>query len=194
MKDSGTTSRPALLLHSCCGPCSSYVLEYLKYYFNIFLLYYNPNIYPKKEYEQRKNEQLQLISRPGFENVSFIDADYNHEKFLIAVDGYENFKEGGQRCDICFKLRLEEAARVAKKLDMNHFATTLTVSPHKSAESINRIGNKLGIEYSLNYLLSDFKKNDGYKKSILLSKKYRLYRQNYCGCEFSLHPKSLQKN
>ena len=181
-----TKKRPSILLHSCCGPCSSYVVDLLLNFFSVSFVYYNPNIYPEKEYIKRKNEQLKLLSFPKFKSVKFIDSDYNHKDFLDKISGYEKDFEGGERCNICFKIRLEKTAKLAKKLNLDYFSTTLTVSPHKNAKQINLIGEYLSKKYSLDFLFSDFKKKDGYKKSIELSKKYNLYRQNYCGCEFSL--------
>lgn len=177
---------PSILLHSCCAPCSSYVVDFLLNFFNVYVFYYNPNIYPGEEYIKRKEEQLRLLSFPKFKNIKFIDSGYNHENFLDKIRGYEKDVEGGERCNICFKIRLEKTAKIAKKLNLDYFSTTLTVSPHKNAKQINLVGEYLSKKYSLDFLFSDFKKKDGYKKSIELSKKYNLYRQNYCGCEFSL--------
>lgn len=176
--------KASLLLHSCCAPCSSYVLEYLKTHFDITLLYYNPNIYPKEEYIKRKDEQIRLIKL--LKGIKYIDSDYESEKFYSAINGLEKCKEGGARCSVCFELRLEKTAQLAKEGGFAFFGTTLTVSPHKDAVEINRLGSKLSQKYGVKFLYSDFKKKDGYKKSILLSEKFNLYRQNYCGCEFSL--------
>lgn len=177
---------PKLLVHSCCAPCSSYVLEYLNKYFNITVLYYNPNIYPFEEYEYRKNEQKRLISEMKFENpVSFIDCDYDNNSFNKAVKGLEIEPEGGKRCDKCFELRLNKTAEVAKENGFDYFVTTLSISPLKNAETLNRIGKEAGEKYGVKYLLSDFKKNNGYKRSIELSREYSLYRQNFCGCVYS---------
>lgn len=177
---------PKLLVHSCCAPCSSYVLEYLNKYFNITVLYYNPNIYPFEEYEYRKNEQKRLISEMKFENpVSFIDCDYDNNSFNKAVKGLEAEPEGGKRCDKCFELRLNKTAEVAKENGFDYFVTTLSISPLKNAETLNRIGKEAGEKYGVKYLLSDFKKNNGYKRSIELSREYSLYRQNFCGCVYS---------
>lgn len=177
--------KPSLLLHSCCGPCSSYVLSYLKDFFNVHLFFYNPNIQPLKEFNHRKEEQLRLLSYPEFCNVNFIESNYNPDEFFSAIKGYENEKEGNKRCEICYNLRLKRAANIAKSLNFDFFTTTLTVSPYKNAEKINYIGANLEKITGKKYLLSDFKKKDGHKKSIELSKKYNLYRQNYCGCIFS---------
>lgn len=176
--------KPSLLLHSCCAPCSSYVLQYLAPYFDITVLYYNPNIYPQDEYLKRKAEQLRLIEELG--GIKFADSDYESEKFYCAANGLENEREGGRRCGECFKLRLKKTAEEAERGGFSYFGTTLTVSPHKNAEAINAIGEKLEKEFAPAFLYSDFKKKDGYKQSVKLSEKYGLYRQNYCGCEYSL--------
>ena len=175
--------KPTLLLHSCCAPCSSYVLEYLSKYFFITVFYYNPNIEPIKEYEMRKSEQIRFIKELD-SNIKLLDCDYDNASFRRAVEGLEQEKEGGARCSVCYKLRLEKTAQMAKELDFEYFTTTLTVSPYKNSQKINAIGAFLEQNYGVKYLYSDFKKNDGYKKSIDLSRKYNLYRQNYCGCEF----------
>ena len=176
--------RPKLLLHSCCGPCSTTVLTLLVSHFDITVLYYNPNIEPKEEYYKRKEEQIRFIKEFNNEHIKFMDCDYNNQDFRSRVVGLEQEREGGARCAVCFKLRLEKTAEIAKALDFDYFGTTLTVSPHKNSEVINKIGALLETEYGVKYLYSDFKKKDGYKKSIELSKKYNLYRQDYCGCEF----------
>ena len=178
---------PRLLLHSCCAPCSSYVLEYLSRYFYITVLYYNPNIFPPSEYALRVREQESLISRMDFVYpVAFLEGSYRPETFYEAVKGLEGEPEGGKRCEKCYELRLLEAAKEAKAGDYDYFTTTLTISPLKSADKLNEIGRRLGTEYGVAYLPSDFKKKNGYKRSIELSKKYGLYRQDYCGCEFSV--------
>lgn len=177
---------PTLLLHACCGPCSSYVLEYLSEYFNIIVLYYNPNISPESEYEHRFNEEQRLVSEMNFKNqVQLIKGDYFPEIFFNAVKGLEKEPEGGKRCEVCFRLRLEEAAKFCKKINADYFATTLTISPLKNAEKINAIGKEVEEKYGVKYLPSDFKKKNGYKRSIELSREYNLYRQNFCGCVFS---------
>lgn len=177
---------PSLLLHSCCGPCSSYVLSYLKGYFDITVLYYNPNIYPEEEYEHRLSEQSRLIDAMNGEgaDIKLLFLPYKHEEFLEAARGFEKEREGDARCEKCFELRLEKTKELAKELGFEYFGTTLTVSPHKNAMLINRIGADIAGEGVL-WLPSDFKKKDGYKRSIELSGKYGLYRQNYCGCEFA---------
>ena len=177
-------TRPHILLHSCCGPCSTTVLTFLVTYFDITVFYYNPNIEPRAEYEKRKQEQIRFIQEFNNEHITFLDCDYANQDFRNKVKGLEQEKEGGARCAVCFKLRLEKTARLAKKLNFDYFGTTLTVSPHKNSQIINEIGALLETEYGVKYLYSDFKKKDGYKKSIELSKQYHLYRQDYCGCLF----------
>lgn len=178
---------PRLLLHSCCAPCSSYVLEYLSNYFEITVLYYNPNIYPESEYTKRIWEQQKLIDELSVKHpVSFIAGPYDKELFYEMAQGLENVKEGGIRCFKCYELRLREAAKIAKEAEFDYFTTTLSISPLKNAQKLNEIGLKLAEEYKVSYLISDFKKKNGYKRSIELSKMYGLYRQDYCGCEFSM--------
>lgn len=185
---SGLTETPRLLLHVCCAPCSSYVLEYLTKYFEIDLFYYNPNIYPRDEYEKRGKELEKLVSVMNFPNrVHIVPTVYDPERFYQAASGMESDREGGARCEKCFVLRLEETAKQAKIGQYDYFATTLTVSPHKNAQLINEIGLRLGVEYGIKYLVSDFKKREGYKRSIELSRQFEIYRQDYCGCEFSLN-------
>lgn len=176
-----------LLLHSCCGPCSSYVLEYLCNYFDITVLYYNPNIYPFNEYEKRLHEQIKLINELNNNKIKEIDLPYDHDDFIKNIKGHENDKEGGIRCHLCYKFRLEKTAEYAKNNNYDYFSTTLTVSPYKDSQILNEIGAFLEKKYNIKYLYSDFKKKNGYKRSIELSKKYDLYRQNYCGCEFSIN-------
>ena len=177
---------PKLLLHSCCAPCSSYVLEYLSQYFEITLLYYNPNIFPEEEYTKRILEQQTLIQElPTIYPVSFLAGAYDRDKFYKMAEGLENIKEGGIRCFGCYELRLEETARQAKERGFDYFTTTLSISPLKNAQKLNEIGERLGRRYGVSYLNSDFKKKNGYKRSIELSREYHLYRQDYCGCEFS---------
>ena len=177
------SGRPRLLLHSCCGPCSSYVLEYLTRYFEVFLSYYNPNIQPREEYDLRLENQLCVLGRiPG---VTLVPCGYDGGAYDEAVRGLEDEPEGGARCTECFKLRLDFAAREAKRLGCDYFATTLTVSPHKDAQRINAIGEALAGKYGVKWLPGDFKKRDGYKRSIELSREFGLYRQDYCGCLYS---------
>lgn len=178
--------RPRLLLQSCCGPCSSYVLEALAPYFRVTVLYYNPNIQPRAEYDLRLENQRKIIAAlPTPSAVDILECDYDGEKYDAAVKGLESEPEGGARCTVCFRLRLEETAKRASELGYDWFCTTLTVSPHKDAERLNQIGRALGERYGVPFLPSDFKKREGYKRSIQLSKEYDLYRQDYCGCLFS---------
>ena len=186
---------PSILLHSCCAPCSSYVIEYLANYFNITIFYYNPNIYPMDEYLKRKKEQINLINTMKTKHsVNILDCDYDNDLYSNLVKGYENEPERGSRCSICFKLRLSKTAVVAKENNFDYFATTLTLSPYKNAKLINEIGLELENEYSVKYLGSDFKKRNGYKRSIELSKEFNLYRQDYCGCIYSKRDRERQKN
>lgn len=177
---------PKLLLHSCCAPCSSYVLEYLSDYFEITVFYYNPNISPESEYRMRVEEQERLIRQMPFKNpVSFIEGKYDPQSFYEMAKGLEQVPEGGERCFRCFLLRLEETAKEAKKGQYDYFTTTLTISPLKNAEKLNEIGREMAEKYDICWLPSDFKKKNGYKRSTELSREYDLYRQNYCGCVFS---------
>lgn len=177
---------PKLLLHSCCAPCSSYVLEYLSKYFRITVLYYNPNISIEEEYLHRIEEQKRLISEMKTINkVDFVQGEYNPNDFFAIAKGLEDVKEGGERCFKCYELRLRETVKIALDNGYDYFTTTLSISPHKNAQKINEIGEKLSEEYGVKYLYSDFKKREGYKRSIELSKEYNLYRQNYCGCIYS---------
>jgi predicted adenine nucleotide alpha hydrolase (AANH) superfamily ATPase len=181
-----TTRVPTLLLHSCCAPCSSYVLEYLSEYFAITVYYYNPNIYPEDEYIRRIKEQEHLIESMSLKNpVRFVEGEYEPDKYYELVKGHEKDPEGGDRCTICYRMRLEEAARIASEGGYEFFTTTLTISPHKDAGRLNEIGEELASIYGVLFLPSDFKKRNGYKRSIELSDKYGLYRQDYCGCVFS---------
>ena len=182
---SSLTYKPKLLLHSCCGPCSSYVITYLKDYFDITILYYNPNIEPKEEYEKRKKEQIKLINHLNIPHLNLLEVDYENEVYKNKIIGYEQEKEGESRCHICYELRLEKTALLAKENNYEFFCTTLSVSPYKNANVLNEIGERLANIYNIKWLYSDFKKKEGYKKSIELSKKYELYRQDYCGCLFS---------
>ena len=182
----GRQDRPRLLLHSCCAPCSSYCLEYLSEYFEIEDFYYNPNISPEEEYRYRVSELDRLIGEMDLKNpVTLIEGRYDPQDFFEAVKGYEDEPERGARCGICFKLRLEEAARMAAERKADYFTTTLSISPLKDAELLNRIGGEMAEKYGVPYLYSDFKKKGGYLRSIELSREYDLYRQNYCGCIFS---------
>lgn len=177
---------PRVLLHSCCAPCSSYVIEYLSRYFYLTILYYNPNISPIDEYEKRKQEQIRLIHEmPVGYHVDMVDCDYDNDLYENAIHGLELEPERGNRCTVCFRLRLEKTAQLAKKNHYDYFGTTLTVSPYKNAKLINEIGLELQSKYDILFLIADFKKQNGYKRSIELSKEYHLYRQNYCGCKYS---------
>ena len=177
---------PTLLLHSCCAPCSSHVITTLKDYFDITIIYYNPNIYPYEEYKKRKEEQIRLIQNIKSKNkLNIIDCDYDNEVYEQTIKGLEKEKEGGSRCQKCFYLRLNKTAEIAKKNNYDYFSTTLTISPYKNSIIINEIGKQLESIYNIKWLYSDYKKKDGYKKSIQLSKIYNLYRQNYCGCIYS---------
>ena len=177
---------PTLFLHSCCAPCSSYVIEYLSNYFAITVFYYNPNIFPDTEYTFRSNEQKRLISEMKTKYpVTYVDENYDSSQFYNSVKGLEKEPEGGKRCEKCFELRLDRTAQRAAEGGFNYFATTLTISPMKNAQLINDIGKTIAEKYSVKWLPSDFKKKGGYKRSIELSKIYNLYRQNYCGCVFS---------
>lgn len=210
---------PTLLLHSCCAPCSSYVLEYLSCYFKITVLYYNPNIYPEEEYWKRVEEQKRFIRQfseqvskgrkeeetadwpaggvgtkftPMFHPIGFVEGSFEPHRFYGLVKGLEDVPEGGERCFCCYELRLREAAEFAKRLGMDYFTTTLSISPLKNAERLNEIGERLAGEYGVSYLCSDFKKKDGYKRSVELSKEYGMYRQDYCGCVFSKQERERQ--
>ena len=181
-------------MHSCCAPCSSYVLEYLSDYFEITVFYYNPNIFPESEYTKRILEQQMLIQDMNVKHpVSFLAASYERERFYEIAKGLEHLKEGGDRCFKCYELRLEEAAKIATEGEFDYFTTTLSISPMKNAEKLNEIGNKVGVKYGVSYLQSDFKKKNGYKRSIELSKEFGLYRQDYCGCEFSFRDRQREK-
>lgn len=184
LKASG--ARPRLLLHACCAPCSSYTLEYLTAYFEITLLFYNPNISPESEYTYRADELARLVDGAPFaRNVQLIVEEYAGESFSEMARGLEAEPEGGARCKKCYRLRLEETARFAAEQNFDYFCTTLSISPYKNAEALNEIGGELAKQYGVRYLFSDFKKKGGYQRSIELSKEYRLYRQNYCGCIYS---------
>lgn len=179
-------SKPSLLLHACCAPCSSYVLEYLSDYFNISVYFYNPNISPESEYSYRVEELRRLLTEmPCASAVNFIQGEYNTADFYSVAKEYADEKEGGERCFKCYRLRLEKTAEYAAKNKFDYFTTSLSISPYKNAAKLNEIGNSLANEYGVKYLFSDFKKKNGYKRSIELSKEYGLYRQNYCGCIYS---------
>ena len=192
-----------VFLHSCCAPCSSYCMEYLRQYFDVTVFYYNPNIMNEDEYRKRVAEQKRLIDAynqmdetivitdadgekiRNLRKIAFVEGSYDVGKYLETIKGFEDCPEGGSRCGRCFELRLRETAKVAKEMGMDYFTTTLTISPLKNAQLINQIGNRIGEEMGIAFLPSDFKKNNGYLRSIELSKEYELYRQDYCGCDFS---------
>lgn len=177
---------PSLLLHSCCAPCSSYVIEYLSNYFCITVFYYNPNIDEREEYIKRAQEQQRLIQTMETKYpVRFVEGNYDVKEYIKIASPLKEEKEGGARCMLCYDLRLRKAARYAKEHNFDYFTTTLTISPLKNSQKINQIGETLQKEYNIPYLFSDFKKKDGYKRSLQLSKEYDLYRQDYCGCSFS---------
>ena len=182
-----TGRTPSLLLHSCCAPCSSYVLECLTEHFRVTVFYYNPNIYPREEFEKRLNEQKRLISLVEYKNpVKLIVPEYDEQEFYAAASGLESEREGGARCMQCVRLRLGRTAREAKTRGFDMFSTTLTVSPHKNAQIINSIGLDIEEKTGVRFLVSDFKKRNGYKRSVELSEKYGLYRQNWCGCRYAM--------
>ena len=177
---------PRLFLHSCCAPCSSYTLEYLSNYFDITVYYFNPNISPKEEFDKRFAEQKRLIdSLPAKNPIKLVLGEYNYDDFLQIARGYENVAEGGERCFRCYRMRLESTARIAKEQGFDYFCTTLSISPLKNSQKINQIGYEVAQKYGIKWLPSDFKKREGYKRSIELSKEYNLYRQSFCGCIFS---------
>lgn len=178
---------PRLLLHSCCAPCSSYVLEYLSRYFEITVFYYNPNIFPPEEYSEREREQERLIGEmETLHPVKFLSGEYRPEEFYQAARGLEKEPEGGARCTECFRLRLKAAAKAAREGGFDYFTTTLTISPLKDAERLNSLGEELAREEGVCFLPSDFKKKNGYKRSTELSGLHHLYRQDYCGCVYSM--------
>ena len=180
-------NRPMLLLHSCCGPCSSSVLEYLTKYFNVTVLWFNPNLYPEEEFIRRLETQRELLEKMGLsENVLLLAEPWQKEEYYHVIAGLEQEPEGGKRCEKCFELRLRECARIAKDRGFDYFCSTLTVSRHKNAVLINTIGEAAAEEFGIAWLPSDFKKRDGENRSVALSEKYGIYRQVYCGCEFSL--------
>lgn len=184
---------PSLLLHSCCAPCSSYVLEYLSRYFGITVFYFNPNIYPEEEYRYRADEQRRLIAQMQTAHpVGFLEGRFEPSEFYQAVRGFEHVPEGGERCRLCFRLRLGETARAAAEGGFGYFTTTLTISPMKNAQILNQIGMEEAQKYGVRWLPSDFKKKNGYKRSIELSREYQLYRQDYCGCVYSLRSRGEQ--
>lgn len=185
---------PRLLLHACCAPCSSAVLEYLSQYFAITLLYYNPNIAPLEEYQKREAELRRLVSQMKFTHpVALLPCQYDGQAFVQAARGLEGEPEGGKRCEACFRLRLRYAAQEAARLHFDYYTTTLSISPMKNAPLLNQLGEEIGREFGVAHLPSDFKKKDGYKRSVQLSKEYDLYRQDYCGCAFSKAQRQREK-
>lgn len=184
-------SKKRLLLHACCGPCSTQTLAILSKYFDITIYYYNPNIHPKEEFERRKNELKKFIKDAQY-NIKVIDVDYDPEDYFNSVKGLENLGERSKRCYECYKLRMEESIKYASLNDFDYFTTTLSISPHKNSDWINEIGKYLEDKYKVKYLYADLKKKDGYKKSLELSKKYNLYRQDYCGCIYSKNERMIK--
>ena len=184
--ESNKGQKMTLLLHSCCAPCSSYVLEYLTNYFDITILFYNPNISSCEEYDKRLQELKRLVKEMPHKNrIDIVEGKYEPEVFYDIAKGLEDVREGGERCFKCYLLRLEEAAKYAKSKNFDYFTTTLSISPHKNAQKLNEIGEELENKYDIKYLYADFKKKNGYKRSIELSKEYHLYRQDFCGCIYS---------
>ncbi|MBR0412284.1 MAG: epoxyqueuosine reductase QueH [Eubacterium sp.] len=180
------SSVPRLLLHSCCAPCSSYTLEYLSQYFAITVFYFNPNISPESEFEKRFAEQKRLIeSLPVKNKIELVKGEYDYNTFLEIAKGLEDVREGGERCFKCYRMRLEQTAALAKEQGFDYFCTTLSISPLKNSQKINEIGFDVAEKFGVNWLPSDFKKREGYKRSIELSREYDLYRQNFCGCVYS---------
>ena len=186
---------PTLLLHSCCAPCSSYCIEYLSQFFRITIFYYNPNITEKEEYEKRVKEQKRFIQQfPTKHKVEFLEGTYEPERFFEIAKGYEKVPEGGERCFRCYEMRLRETGKIAKEKGLDYFTTTLSISPLKNAQKLNEIGEMLSKEWDVAYLYSDFKKKEGYKRSITLSAEYDLYRQNFCGCIYSRQESKIVGN
>ena len=181
--------RPSLLLHACCAPCSSYVLEYLSSFFKITICYYNPNIFPKEEYDKRYEELRRLVLDMELDSVDFVDSDYEPEKFFELVRGLEHLPERSERCRLCYAQRLERTAKIAAECKFDYFTTTLSISPYKNADWLCEIGGEMAEKYGAKYLYSDFKKRGGYKRSTELSQKFGLYRQDFCGCVFSQRDK-----
>lgn len=178
-------NKPKLLMHACCAPCSTACIERVLDFFSLTILYYNPNITDEEEYEKRFYELEKYLDTRYKGEVKLVKGRYNKEDYLENIKGHEEDKEGGERCKICFRMRLKEGAIYGKENGFDYFTTTLSVSPYKNAENLNKIGEEIGEEVGIKYLYADFKKEDGYKRSITLSKEYGLYRQDYCGCEFS---------
>ena len=187
-------NKPTLLLHACCGPCSSSVTEFLVNHFQVTVLWYNPNLYPEEEFEKRYSALTEILDKMGLRRqIPILSIPWNHESYLQQVQGLEDEPEGGKRCEQCFRLRLMETARIAKEYQFDYFCTTLTVSRHKDAVLLNAIGEEMGSAFTVNWLPSDFKKRNGENRSQELSEKYGIYRQLYCGCEFSLNHRNTGK-
>lgn len=188
-KISASDKKPRLLIHACCAPCSSYCLEYLQNFFDITVMFYNPNLYPEDEYTKRADEERKLIAEMNRRNIDseikLKVENFDSREFYDAIKGLESCPEGGERCSVCFRLRLEKAAEYAKNNGFDFFTTTLTISPLKNADVLNKIGEETAEKFSIKHLPSDFKKKGGYQRSIVLSREFGLYRQNYCGCVFS---------
>lgn len=196
-RNAAAGEKPSLLLHVCCAVCASYVLEYLYEHFQITIAYYNPNITDEGEYQYRYSELRRYVSERGMDAIRYADVAYKPEDFFAVAEGHEADREGGARCSLCFSQRLGYTAKLAKEGGYRYFATTLTISPLKNAEVLNAIGTRIGEQLGVEYLPSDFKKKNGYKRSIELSREYNLYRQNYCGCVFSqkeAHLREAMKN
>jgi len=191
IKDNKT--KPKLLLHACCGPCSSYVIEYLSNYFDITIYYYNPNIYPENEYLRRLNELIKFVNEFN-NNIKVIEEKYDSKEYYNNIKGLENLGEKSKRCYNCYKFRMEKTVIFAKENNYDYFTTTLSISPYKNAEWLNEIGEELEKKYDIKYLYADFKKKNGYKRSLELSKDYKLYRQEYCGCIYSYQAKKTTIN
>ncbi len=186
IKNISGEDKPKLLLHSCCGPCSSAVLERIECYFAIDVFYYNPNIDSADEFYRRSDEQIKLVEDLGLDDKIDVKViKYNHQEFLSYIKGFEKYEEGGARCFRCYRQRLEAAAKYAAENNYDYFTTTLSISPHKDSQILNRLGKFLSKKYKVNYLFSDFKKKNGFKRSVELTDKFNMYRQDYCGCEFS---------
>ena len=184
-------TRPKLLLHACCAPCSSATLERLSAHFDLTILYYNPNIYPPEEYHRREAELERFVEQAGY-HYPVVELPYDPQEFYSAVAGLENEPERGGRCTVCYRLRMRRAAQYAAEHDFDWFTTTLSISPHKDAKRINAIGQELEAEFGVKHLPSDFKKHNGYLRSLQLSEQYGLYRQDYCGCEFSAKARGIE--
>ncbi|MDD7265274.1 MAG: epoxyqueuosine reductase QueH [Subdoligranulum sp.] len=187
-------AKPKLLLHACCAPCSSAVLERLREHFSITILYYNPNIYPPQEYHRREQELERFLQDAGMSGISLIELPYDPQEFYTAVKGLEAEPERGERCTVCYRLRMEQAARYAAAHGFDWFTTTLSISPVKDPVRINQIGQELAQKYGVAHLPSEFRKKNGYKRSLELSAEYGLYRQDYCGCVFSVRKPAEEKS